>query len=85
MGIAVKSQPVGLEANGLKNRLPQAIEGLERQAVDQVEIDGGEPQFAGIFRGTAEIVKRLYPVDRLLYLFIEVLHTIADATESKPV
>ena len=55
---------------------------LQRQAVDQVEIDGTKSQCTGCFINAGHQGFGLHAVYRSLNLFVKILHAQADAVES---
>ena len=53
------------------------------QAVNQIEIDRAEGMASRVFNYRPRLLQALNPVDCFLNLFIEILHTEADAIESE--
>ncbi|MNH06467.1 hypothetical protein D3C79_658340 [compost metagenome] len=61
----------------------EALPVLVRQAIDEVEIGGAEPQCPGTLQHGADEVVVLLAVDRDLDRLVEVLHAEADAVEAQ--
>ena len=83
VGIVKHRQPVRAH---LDNGVQGAVEGfqaLERQAVDQIHIDGAEAQFPRFLHDRTDHAFRLNTVNGFLYFVFEVLHAKADAVKAQ--
>src|SRR5690606_37693077 len=69
--------------NYLLHRILNRLKGLIRKTVDKVKTYGRVAYFAALAHHTLQITEGLNPVDGLLYLQIEVLHTEAHAAKAK--
>ena len=81
--VAVGSDAVRAHVDDLAQGDIEALDGLQRQAVDQVDTDRLELRFAGGLDQLASLLLALQPVDRGLHRLVEVLHAEAQAIEAQ--
>ena len=79
MRIAEQGDAVGPERQRLQQGRFDAVAGLERQAIEQIEIDAGNAARAGAVDHRPCLLETLQPVDRRLHLRVKILHAEADA------
>src|SRR5260221_7195803 len=84
VGVAVESDAIGAQVADRVHRQLDAGQGLERQPVDQVEIDAGETRRACLPGHRLHLGYALHAVDDVLHLRIEVLDAETDAAETVP-
>ena len=82
MGVVEDRDPVGPKRNDLAYRRLKRGKRLEREAVDQVAVDAGEPGLPCPVIHLSRHRLRLHPVHRLLHPFVEVLHSHAHPVEA---
>src|SRR5690606_3058638 len=81
--IAVHGEPLRSQADDRVDRPRVSFDALERQPVDQVEVDRG---YAGVARAIDDggrLFHALHPVHSLLHAAVEVLYSEADAIEAE--
>ena len=82
MGVAEQGNAVGVQLNHLRNGFFKRFGVLIGQAVDDVEIDGIDPACAQAVHNIPRDLEALLTANRLLDLFIKVLHTDAGAVHA---
>ena len=82
MGVAEYRNPVGLEVEGAPRRVGDARLGLQRQAVDQVEIERADAERARGLSAGLRLLVRLHAPDGALHGRFEILHAEADAGDA---
>src|SRR5690606_2216825 len=83
VGIAVDRQAVGPEPDDRVQRAGEALRGLQRQAIDQVDVHRAEAGPPAFVDHGGRPGHRLDAVDRALHPLVEVLHTQAGAVETR--
>jgi len=83
VGIAVDGHAVGTHFGDAIQGRAETRQGLLRQPVDQVEIDGAKTQLASRVVHACHRFGRLQAVYRKLHRLIEILHAQADSIEPK--
>jgi hypothetical protein len=87
---ALRQVRIGVQRDAVRAQLQHLLQGgveaglgLQGQAADEVQIDRGEAQFAGILHQLLDLLEGLHAVHRLLHARIEILHAVADAVEAQ--
>ncbi len=78
MGVAEHGDAVGLEIERAPRGARDALLGLQRQAVDEVEIERADAEAARFAGAIFRLLVGLPAPDRLLHRRLEVLHAEAD-------
>ena len=82
MRVTVHRQPVGAQGQDTVQSALPAGQGLQRQAVNQIQIDGAKTCAPRCLHQTVDGVNGLHAIDRLLHLRVKILHAQTDAVES---
>ena len=77
----IDGDPVRPKLDHLLERAPESGDGLQRQAVDQVDVDRAEPGRAGADEHVLRLLERLHAMDRLLDVGREILDPRRQAVE----
>ena len=81
MRVVVERNAVRCDPDEAVESAAEAFHGLFRQAIDQIGIDRLEIRTAALRNCLFHHLKRLYPIDGLLHLGVEILHAEAVAIE----
>ena len=81
MCIAVDRQSVRPHGDDLVQRSAESLEGLQRQPIDQIEVDRLKAQIASGLIDVLYLFPRLHAIHRHLHVWIEILHPQADTIE----
>ncbi len=79
MGVAEHRDPVGLEVERAPRGAGDALLGLQRQAVDQVEVERADAEVSRGVRAGLGLLVGLHASDGGLHGGLEILHAEADA------
>ena len=82
MGVAEHRDAVGVERQRAPRGAGDALLGLQRQAVDEVEVHRADAERARLGGAILGLLVGLAPADRLLHRRLEVLHAEADAGDA---
>src|SRR4029079_16037157 len=78
VGIAKDGNASWLQLEHLQSRALDAVAGLVRQTVDEIDIDRVDAIAAEGNDGALRFLERLAPVDRRLHFVVEILHADGD-------
>ena len=82
MGVAEHRDAIGVERQRAPRGAGDAFLGLQRQAVDEVEVHRADAERARLGGAILGLLVGLPPADRLLHRRLEVLHAEADAGDA---
>ena len=82
MGVAENRHPIGREVESAARRAGDAFVRLERQPVDEVEVEGSHPERPRGLRADRRLLIGLLAADRRLDRHLKILHAEAHASDA---